>query len=970
MRNDDLMKKAVLQCSRKQCRPFDRSISSALSFLLVVAFWCPTATLVAQEPNTGEISKIAQDLRTALEKMKSDPTVDNRVRVATWRLLMAELATERGDSVSLWSVATDQFVEGVAELRQIEDAIAKNPALERKLSEAPAVAMRLDAARVRQGAIEQRAQLARSAERQRLNQLRSIAKEYRDLLARMSEVDLYLRLEDYPRVRTANADVLKGIGRIQEIARSRKDYHLFDDEPAVDGDADFKVVQSTPAPLNVELIAHFKAIHALASCRLAMRGESPNDELLKEATSWANAALSGNAVPGLELPDGHVADNPLGHYVLGLTSESSGVQTTRPNPAAAELHQQARPFFLEANKHFKLAAAALSKSASGNKVLAQLAAEIANRTKSLESDALFLSLAESETLKGRPQAAWDILREATTRHRNQPLWLALLDAGRRGGIKQEDLQQAIAISVQGDILADNDCAAQIVLMKASTEAVWGEVSQQGVAKVAAARRQQLAERLAKQSDVLRNALASEKSDSLRVQGQAFLSLAIAYQSLLASNTGDQGDALREAHRLARDAMAALEPALSSEKNEMVAISMREALIASRLSYGHISVLVLPDYRDDALLAFAAAFDEMAKLPFRKGDVAILGSPMISAMAARTGESGTKLAFEERRYRELVTRFLEGMYTLQFGNAGAAADQMATALRLGQQAGGTPGQTGPRDAGVMLGQTDGFDAQVTLHDSVRAFKVLADIEAGRSEDALVECVRILVPSAPLASVENVNQTVLNGAVDRIQSPLVGFAFASALEANVTSLDLEQSSRREILLAATSAALDRVEQQLKSQRMQNRYPHVAALVADARQRLGSVNVFQDRANQLRASGDLKGSVNALVDGLRRHPQSADLWRLYLETQIEQAQRGNESEDTFRQLLVRIGRVRQLNMISPFQQHFYSAVLHERLGDTRSSLQAYENAVATAEQSRDRVLARSKVSQLRVRLARATN
>jgi hypothetical protein len=965
MRKDNLMK-TVPQCSIEQCRP---STPSALSFLLIVGFWCPTAILVAQEPNTGEISKIAQELTSALEKLGSDPTVDNRVRVATWRLLLAELATERGDSVSLWSVATDQFVEGVAELREIEDAIAKIPELERQLSEAPAIAMRLDAARVRRGAIEQRAQLARNAERQRLNQLRAIAKEYRDLLAKMSEVDLYLRLEDYSRVRTANADVLKGIGKIHEIARSRKDYHLFDDEPTVEADSDFKMVQSTPAPLNVELIAHLKAIQALATCRLALRGESPDNELLKEATSWANAALNGEAVPGLELPEGHAADNPLGHYVLGLASESSGVQTTRLNPAAAELHQQARPFFLEANKQFKLADAALSKSASGNEVLAQLAAEIANRTKSLESDAPFLSRSESETLNGRPQAAWDILSEATTRHRNQRLWSALLDAGRRAGVDQKDLQHAIDISVQEDILTENDCSAQVVLMKAMTDAVWGEVGREGVAKIAAERRQQLAELLEKQSAVLRNALDSEQNDLVRVQGQAFLSLAIAYHSLLSQNIGDQGDALREAHRLSRDAMAALERALSGDKNEMLVIALREALIASRLSYGHISVLVLPDYRDDALLGFAAAFDEMAKLPFRRGDVSILGSPMISAMAARTDESGTELAFEERRYRELVTRFLEGMYTLQFGNPGAAADQMATALRLGQQAGGTPGQTGPRDAGVMLGQTDGFDAQVTLHDSVRAFKVLADIKAGRNDTALVECIRILVPDASLASVENVNQTILNAAIDRIQSPLVGFAFASALEANVDSLDLEQSSRRAILLSAASAAFDRVEQQLKSHRMQNRYPHLAALVGDARQRLGSVDVFLDRARQLRARGDLKGSGNALVDGLKRHPQAEALLRLYLETQIEQARRGDESEETLRQLLDRIARVEQMN-ISPFQHHFYSAVLHELLGDTQSSLQAYEDALAAAEQPRDRVLARSKASQLRVRLAAAGN
>lgn len=966
MRNTDLPRTGITCSIKHLCG----TTLLALPFFLSVTAWCPNNTTVAQEQSTGDVSQIVHELASAINKLQSDPTVENRVRVATWRLLLAEVATERGDSVSLWSGATDQFVEGIAELREIEEAIAKDPELNRKLSEAPAVAMRLDAARVRQAAIEQRAQLARDAERQRLNQLRVIAKEYRDLLTKMSELDLYLRLEDYSRVRKSSVDVLQGIGKIYDIAQSRKDFYLFDDEPPVEADADFKVVQSSPAPFNLELIAHLKGVHALATCRLALTGESPDEGLLKEATAWANAALEGVAVPGVELPAGHAADNPLGHYVLGRVSESVGVHTTRANRASAALHQRAGPLFVEANKQFQLAATALAKQASGNEVATQLTAEIADRTSALESDTPFLSQAERQTLAGHPEAAWNILSDATAIHRNKQLWLELLEAGRRAGVDQNELRQVTAFSVQEAVLPANDCSAQLVLMKCLTDAVWSEIGQKGIASITPERRQELSSLLAKQSEVLRDALPLEKVDLVRVQGQAFLALAITYQSLLAGTATGREDSLREAHRLSRDAMASLEPALSNEKNELLAVSIREALIACRLAYGHISVLVLPDYRDDALLAFAAAFDEMAKLPFSRGDVSTLGSPMISAMAARTGESGTKLAFEERRYRELVTRFLEGMYTLQFGNPGAAADQMATALRLGQQSGGTPGQAGPRDAAVMLGQTDGFDAQVTLHDSVRAFRVLADIQAGRSDTALVECLQILVPNTSVASVEDVDQPELTAAIARIQSPLVGFAFASALEANVNLLELEQSSRRAVLLAAASAAFDRVEQQLTSQRMQNRYPHLVALVGDARQRLGSVDIYRDRAKQLRARGDLKGSESTLVDGLRRHPKSTDLWQLYLETQIEQARRGDASEDTFRTLLDRIARVKQMNMISSFQQHFYSAVLHERLGDTESSLQAYEDALAAAEEPRDRVLARSKASELRVRLVATGN
>lgn len=956
------LKQHTIACSRGHKVA---TTARAMWFVTLVVAFSPSMLAFAQNNDADDLSQIARQLTSAIKTLKSDSTLENRIRLATWRLLFAESATERADSASLWTLATDQFVEGIAELQEIENSIAKSPDLERKLSETPAIAMRLDAARVRQPAIEQRAQLARESERQRLNQLRAISKQYRDVLTKMSELELFFRLEDFSRVRSTSIEVLTGIGRIHELVGSRKDYHLFDDEPALDNDQDLKLVQSAPAPLNVELIAHLKATHAFATCRLALASEPPDNTLLNHAKAWANAAVQGTAVPEVDLPTGHAADNPLAHYVLGRVNEGLGVLLTSPNRASAELHQRARPLFDEAITHYKRATDGFAKATSNNKVLASLTNEVTDRIKSLESIATFLSKAEKETLAGRPKAAWDTLTNATMIHRNQQLWLELLEAGRRAEVGQNELQQATK-SAEDALLSRDDCSVQLVFAKSLTDAVWSEIGRKGIARLTSERRVQLGSLLAKQSDELRKAIASEQVDLVRVQGNAFLSLAITYQSLLAGTAEEQKDSLREAHRLSRDAMASLELALSKEENEYIAVSLREALIASRLAYGHISVLVLPDYRDDAVLAFAAAFDEMAKLQFRRADVSALGSPMISAMAARTGESGTKLVFEERRYRDLVTRFVEAMYTLQFGNAAAAADQMATALQIGYESGDITGQSGPKDASVMLGQTDGFDAQVTLQDSVRAFTILADVEAGRTDKALVDSLRVLVPHTSVKSADEVDPPALTAAIERIQSPLVGFAFASALEANVNTLQLEQQSRRQIFLTAASTAFNRVQQQLSSQRMQTRYPHLVALVSDALQRLGSVDIYRDKAKQLRSRGDLKGAEGTLVDGLRRHPKSTVLWQLYLETQIEQARRGDVSTDNLKTLLDRIGRIRAMNMISAFEQHFYSGLLHERLGDIDSSLQSYQEAVATAEEPQDRVLARSKVSQLRVRIA----
>jgi hypothetical protein len=933
-----------------------------LPLLLLSSFCFQTVSLVAQNETLTKFTTVVQELSAAQKKANSDPSMENRVRLATWRLLIAELATEHDDTFSLWSSATDQFAQGLDELDQIEQTIEETPALEESISETPSVAMRLDAARVRRSVIQQRAQLSRDAERERLNQLRTIAREYRNLLTKIAEADLYLRLEDYGRVRTNNAEVLNSINLIQKIAKSRKDYHLFDDEPELREDADFNVVQSLPAPFNVELIAHLKAIQALVSCRLALNGDSPDEVLLNEALLWANAALKGDMVPGIELPEGHADNNPLGHYVLGIANDATGVKTTQENPASEVLHEKARSFFNEANKQLKLAFDLMSKADLGSGVLAGLPNEINDRLKSLESIAPFLNLSDTETLNGRPQASWEILRDATKRHRDPDLWIAQLEAGRRARVKTVDLKLTADNAVQSKIFNDNDSTTQVVLMKVATDNIWEEIGKQGIAKVDPKRRNEFVESLSKQSNLLRTVLASEQNDALRYQGQAFLSLAIAYQALLSTNPSESPDALREGHRLARDSMVALELALTRAEG-MEAVSLREALIASRLSYGHISMIVLPNYRDDAILSFAAAFDEMAKLPFRKGDEASLGSPLINALASRSEDSGTKLVFEERRYRELVTRFIEGMYAMQFGNAGAAADQMATALSF-KQSTGEENQLASRDAGVMLGQTDGFDAQVTLQDSVRAFKVLAEIKAGRSEIALVESLRLLLPNSQTNRAVDVKEAELNDAIDKIQSPLVGFALASALEANLKTIDLDNTELRMVLLASTSAAFSRVEQQLKSPRMEARYPHLVSLVADTRKQLDSTDGFLEKANRLRASGDLKGAANTLLEGLRFHPQSEILWKLYLENQIVLAQRGDATENSFNQLLIRVDRARSLNMITLFQKHFYSAVLHERLGDAHASLAEYDAAVAAADNSRDRVLARSKISQLRIR------
>ena len=92
--------------------------------------------------------------------MADRSSIEKQIRLATWLLLFAEFATENRD-LSLWSGEVDSFQEGAGLLAEIQRAIDKDPAIEKRISAVPVLAMRLDAARVRKDQTEKRQQLAR-----------------------------------------------------------------------------------------------------------------------------------------------------------------------------------------------------------------------------------------------------------------------------------------------------------------------------------------------------------------------------------------------------------------------------------------------------------------------------------------------------------------------------------------------------------------------------------------------------------------------------------------------------------------------------------------------------------------------------------------------------------------------------------------------------------------------------------------
>lgn len=930
--------------------------------------WMHQAVFGGEPTDIGELAARVRQAQTAA---KTTPELKDQINAASWELLFGELAVAGGKDLSLWSSAVDCFDQGLQKLAKVETRLTGEPAAEERISTDAATAMRLDAVRVRQASILQRRQMARDEERARLNQLRAMVRSFRDVTEKMALADFYYRAGDHQLAGRTNGEVLKAIDSVYKAASARTDYYLFSDEPVLDENQDFTVVRVVPKPLSTNLIAHVKALRALAVLQMAEQVEGDaRAALLTQSKQWAQSALDGTAVADAELPDGHDAENIIACHVMGIASEQLGVEMTRRNPCDLGAHEKAAGYFAAAKQHLRRVCGEPASKAAGNPAVDRLRADAQDHLLRLEDEKTCLAEARQASVEGVPLRAWVILQRAALRHRSAAVWMSMIEAARRSGSEPGGLLMEVELAFDSGVLTAGEPRSEIVRAKTALDAAWKTIAQRGAANLNAEESKRVTATLDLAAQRLRAALAGRPNGMDRAEIEGHLALALTYQAILAPGKAGVESELKEAYRLAQNSASVLTPAIAQAgDDDDTFISQREALIASRLACGHVCVRILPDYRDEGLLAFAAAFDQMAKLPFQRGDIKILGSPMITALTNRPSEASSRLAVEERRYRQLVTRFLEGVYALHFGDPAGAADEIGDALQVAMQTGGeSEGDATARDAAAMLSQADGFDAEITLHDSVRAFKVLADSAAGRHDAALAAAIALLVPKSPPTAAPNIDRDLLEQAGANIQSPLVGFAFVSALEGSITNLDLNELEQRAVLLDAVAPAIARVSQLLETRNTRQRYPHLVALHEQCAARFASDDIFVAAAGDLRARGDRAGTLAKLEDGLKRCPRSNRLWQLMFEMRLEEIHRGEAEKIALEQLLGHLEQAESAGMVSPFLSAYYRGSILDSLGKCDEALDCFVEALKAAENPRDRIRTRSKISELQTRRATA--
>ncbi|MEK6236061.1 MAG: hypothetical protein N2C14_15250, partial [Planctomycetales bacterium] len=454
-------------------------------------------------------------------------------------------------------------------------------------------------------------------------------------------------------------------------------------------------------------------------------------------------------------------------------------------------------------------------------------------------------------------------------------------------------------------------------------------------------------------------------------GAAF---AVAVQSMASPDNLPAPNAIKEGSRLARDAEAALTKAMAENRYQgLDRLLAREALVNARLALGQLLLLELPEYRKEPFLAFASAFDEAAKLPSGRGEVKVLGTPLLKVLVGRRGGSDEREVEGERQLRESTTRLAEGALSLHLGNPSGAVRQLGQALQFGSATGGSP------QAADQLRQTLTLDDARTVRELLVGLKGLAEIQQKRPRAALATVLRTMVggenreASARISEdqvlafiTEKETGTLVAEAVAGSQSPLLSYCGAAAVEAAAVQFEFgSEDDVRATLLDLARRAIQRSVALMKSERTADRFGHLSALIEQARTRLNSPVAFIAEAETLVGRGETRAAVERLDDGARRHPGNQTLVRKLFQLQIDVLD--DDDQQGLQNMLDKVIKAAQDDLLNSATRYFLEARLQDRLGRQDEALAAYQQALTGQSDPRVRIELLSRIAPLKAQAAK---
>jgi hypothetical protein len=898
-----------------------------------------TAPQSETEKKTEEL--VVKKTRPALENAtKADAKTTQRVESATWLLLTGEYLFKDAKESTLWSDTITSLQKGKEELDQLEKEIEADEEKRKELFKNENLAIRYDVARTRRETLEKKEQLARSEELDRLHQLRQILLAYTELTTNMSEADEYRQLGNLEKSANALDKAVQLVIKIKGIADSRKDYYLFKDEPKVEGDEEFRLLKVISPVFSQQLIVHLKTLHSATLFRLAvlLQDKKIGDKFLNEAIKTAQDILKETD------KDNSVVKNPLLPYILGEAFLVKGLRITESEPASEAKHREATPFFNDAITSLETAASLLEEPDVKNTT--DLKNIIKQKWDYLKNPQSFIDETQVELLNGNEIRAFNLLQTATKFHRTPAVWTALLETAIRCNIETKQLAQLLQSAET--VIAKDDLSGQQAIGKTVIALIEPDIS---------AKSDSLPD-IAKQNFLTRLDTANKNIDTLSphkehnwlltaksISVQAKL---LTLQQLLINDDQVNETKGREAVRLAQDALALLK---TKTENPFEIYEQHEYRATAYQTLGYNSVRWLPEHRQNGFIAYTAAMDELSFLPGYRNQTGFLGSPLLNAASKVNDTASQKTAAEEQSYRIMLSKFIDGAFTLKFGEPQQAADLFEKALNESQA---VNIEKATANAATEFDKSSGFDSGVTFRETLATYSILADVANGKKERALMNCLKLLHQT-------EIKPESISMAIQKVQSPVLAFALAKTLDEYVLATSINVSEQKLQWIDLTKKALQRGEQLVSLPRLRAAYPHLVTLIRQSSEWYDNDTFFVNLATK-----DKQNAMNAVIEGLKRHPTSRELWNQYITLKILRLQLQKSTDNDYQSLLDELIQARNDRMLNPFVCDFYEGILREQLRQLQEALIAFERAAKSAETPIDLIKAQSKAGELRTRCA----
>jgi hypothetical protein len=910
-------------------------VTAALVFIHSVAVSDELAGQLQPVDNVSPISEAVKRLRQAKGKAADSNEISERIRESTWRLLVGDAAAS--SDVKMFSTAVDASRDGLAQLNQIDEELKASEDLQRKVAANPQVAMRLDLALNGRQTTEKNIELSRAQELLRLKQLREINREYRalieDLLASQTEILLGNANELNARLTSAS----EHLKQVEVVVGAREDFYLFSDEPNVeDADGELEVVVSLAKPYSTSTQLYQRLVTAHAQLRAAMNSIPVDQGGLRECLNQLS-----------EMAPDEVGDNSLFHYLRGIASMELALAVVGDRVWNLEAHNEASQLFADAKVSLQ---AALSKLPDAPAHRSQRA-DVTARLSILSDEDSVLSLVQNASLQhDEASSSLALLETGVRAHASARLFLTWVYSRWQAGLI--NASAAISLLKQAEsasLLNPNDEQVILTTARITTLDAWNKF--QGSSGT------ELTENLGGTKAALQVLV-----DAADVNTQLEAASLAALLEVMISASNEVPEEAAKAIFMEIGATAAELEARWNQAEPEVKSRLANAVAIARLAEGYLAVRFASAESNRAQLAFAAAAAISAKtprLPFQPYPNAEL---LLRTMLTRDDAANLRLAMTERDLRMALQKSFPSVVTSSFNSS---SENTASLVRDAQNL--ISSGKGDLHPSSQLDPRELASSQLSVrHDSssVAAFSLLNSKQPAEAITLLLQSLDYkLEPGKGVSTVQ------WSDAIQQLESqtnPLMRCAFAESLEYYAAD-SLESSDPRKTMLLKEALL---IQQRLASVLVKEtfwggKWPFLKNRVDNAISRLTDASGFLKKAAALRLNMELSAARQLLSDGAARFPENAELRIEFVQTLLDES----ETNPGERDRLLKVG-VAALSSLPPSQLSssalLKAAELHEQLGNQSAAMSAYEAALNTTPSVEHSLIARSRLSSLRLSLA----